>query len=361
MKVVALTMEGSGEVSVSGLGTIPGTTTPDQQGPHLPGYVPYLPLIFKWIATLIILMMAGWVVFTIKTTRKLHKPHNIFVANLMITDIISAILTTVQASIMMIGYATGIGDFINCRIFVFLLFPIFVIQYTYLLISVDKVIAIAIPFKHRKIMRRRVIIGSIVSGWLVSILLYSRHVFFNPGYIKVAQYGICQELDINFIFFLLTFIMPIFAVSFITLTLNICLSYKAYQVQRQIRAEFRLSGTTSNEIKNLKKKHATIKTQMKPMITLLVVSLGSTAINLLFPILYIPARVLETPAFYEDMMNYVFAPNVGYLVLLLHPFVYGLYYKQVRESMMKVLKRAKCRNKYNSAVVAPQPRRTAWM
>ena len=46
----------------------------------LPGYVPYLSLAFKLIATTINLMLSSWVVYTIKTTRSLHKPHNIFVA-----------------------------------------------------------------------------------------------------------------------------------------------------------------------------------------------------------------------------------------------------------------------------------------
>ena len=92
------------------------------------------------------------------------------------------------------------------------------------------------------------------------------------------------------------------------------------------------------------------------MITLMVVILGSTALGLFFPLLYLPAlRVLETSAFYEDVTKYVIAQNLGYLALLLHPFVYGLYYKQVRELMMKELKQATCRNKFNTAVVTPQP------
>ena len=202
-------------MSGSGLGITPGTTTPDQQGPHLPGYFPYLSLVFKWIATLIILMMAGWVFFTIKTTRKLHKPHNIFVANLMITDIISAVLTTIQASIMMIGYATGVGDFVNCRLFIFLVMPVFVIYCTYLMISVDQVIAIAFPFKHRKTMKPRVIVGSITAAWLFAILLYSQ-AFFNDGYIKIAQYGTCSSEGNALLFTLLTYMLPNFTVSLMT-------------------------------------------------------------------------------------------------------------------------------------------------
>ncbi|XP_065886708.1 rhodopsin, GQ-coupled-like [Dysidea avara] len=345
-------MEGSSEVSGSGLGITPGTTTPDQQGPHLPGYFPYLSLVFRWIATLIILMMAGWVVFTIKTTRKLHKPHNIFVANLMITDIISAVLTTVLTSIMMVGYVTGVGDFINCRVFVFLLFPIFVIDCTYLMISVNQVIAIAFPYKHKKIMKPRTIFGSIPAAWLLSILLSSR-AYFSAGYIKMAQYGTCISEGSTFIFTLLGYVLPVFTVSLIVIILNIYLSYKAYQVQREIQEESRLSGTTSNEVKE---KQATIKAHLKPMKTLLVVVLGSAALGLIFPLLYIPARILKSPVLFES--THIVITNVAYLLLLLHPFVYGLYYKQVREPMMRVLKRVVCKN---SAVVAPQPRRTAWM
>jgi len=95
------------------------------------------------------------------------------------------------------------------------------------------------------------------------------------------------------------------------------------------------------------------------MITLLVVVLGSSAFGLLLPLLYFPVIALDSPAVYENFVRYGVTPNVGYLIYLLHPFVYGLYYKQVREPMMKVLKRVTCRKKFNSVV--PQPRRTAWM
>ena len=180
---------------MSGSGITPGSTTPDHQGPNLPGYLPYLSLVFSWITTLIILMMAGWVVFTIKTTRKLHKPHNIFVAHLMITDIIIAVFNTIVTSIMMIGYATGLGDFINCRVFIFffLILPV-VVYITYLMISVNQLIAITFPYEYKKIMKHDVIIGSLTVAWLVAILLQI-HVFFHSGYIKIAQYGRCNEQE----------------------------------------------------------------------------------------------------------------------------------------------------------------------
>ena len=290
------------------------------------------------------------------------KSHNIFVANLMITGIISVVFNSILTSFMIIGYAAGVGDFIACRVYAFFILVLILVRYcTYLMISVDKVIAIAFPFKHKKIVKRRVIVGSITAAWLLAILLQIQ-VFFKPGYVKIAQHGRCISKKGSFLILgLLTTVLPIFTISLPVLILNAFLSYRAYQVQRQIREESRLSGTISNEVNNLKKKQAAIKTQLKPMITLLIVILGSCAVGLLLPLLYFPIISQDASKVYEEIVLYVIDPNLGYLLTLLHPFIFGLYYKQVREQMMKVLKRVTCRNKFNSAVVPPHPQRIAWM
>jgi len=100
---------------------------------------------------------------------------------------------------------------------------------------------------------------------------------------------------------------------------------------------------------------------MKSIVTLLVVVFGSMACGLLFPLLYIPARLLESALTYENVMKYVIGTNIGYIILLLHPFVYGLYYKQVRDPMIASLKRILCQDKFCSAVVAPQQQKLTWI
>ena len=59
-------------MSYSGSGT---NQEIDDQGSALPGYVPYLSLVFRLITAPVILLLSGWVVYTIKTTRSLHKSH----------------------------------------------------------------------------------------------------------------------------------------------------------------------------------------------------------------------------------------------------------------------------------------------
>jgi len=58
------------------------------------------------------------------------------------------------------------------------------------------------------------------------------------------------------------------------------------------------------------------------------------------------------------IMDVAVAPNIMFITFLLNPIVYGLYFKQVREPMMKKLRSVCCNSKFNTAVVAPMPQRT---
>ena len=148
-----------------------------------------------------------------------------------------------------------------------------------------------------------------------------------------------------------------FITSLLAMVFNVYLAIKAYQIHKQIQKETTLSGVTS-EVEALREKQHKIKKHLKPIVTLLVVMFSSSFIAFLFLLLLIPVRLLWH---HENVIEYIIAPNVIYIVFLLHPIVYGLYFKQVREPIVKTPKRMLCKNKFNNAVVAPQPRRTAWM
>ena len=348
------------QISGDHSGSIQETTTTDDHADHLPAYLAYLSLGFKAISTVIIVLMAGWIIVAIKTTRSLHNIHNIYVAHLMATDAISALISLLLTGTMIIGYFTGMGDFIACNVFKFLLFPVIIINLTFLMISVDKVIAVTFPLRYREIMRPRVVFGIITTKWVMAIVLFTHNLFNPDGFTKVAKFGTCISNDGTLFETLTTYTLPIFLACFLTTILNIYLTIKAYQVHKRIQKESKLSGGHSKDndkLKTLKKKQATIKKHLKPMTTLLVVVLGSSSIGVLFPLLFIPTVFLESPAVYEGIVRYVVTPNVGFLSLLFHPFVYGLYFKQVREPMMRLLKRITCPCKCKPAAVAPLPQR----
>ena len=82
---LAASRQMSGDGSESGQGTT--SIIDDEHAALLPAYFVYLSLGFKIISTVIIIVMASCVFITINITRSLHKTHNIFVAHLMILDI----------------------------------------------------------------------------------------------------------------------------------------------------------------------------------------------------------------------------------------------------------------------------------
>jgi len=232
-----------------------------------------------------------------------------------------------------------------------------------MIIAADKVFAIKYPFKYRRKMKPRVVTAVIVGAWLLALIPTAQTIIFDAsGYNPNVEYGTCLADGTAFLEAVIIFITPLILSPILTVILNIYLAIKAHHVHKQIEKETRLAGTIdspSERMTALKKKQSSIKRHRKPLITLLVVVLGSTFIGLTFTPLYLLGRFLIGSQVYQDLMELVVAPNMPYVVLLLQPLVYGLYFKQVREPMMKHLNRILRINKMNA--VAPQPPRTVWM
>jgi len=101
----------------------------------------------------------------------------------------------------------------------------------------------------------------------------------------------------------------------------------------------------------LQKHH--IRQNRKPVVTLLIVISGNVFIALFLVPLQVLGRLLIDSQVYQELMNFAIYPNMDYVLQLFFSLVYALCFKQVREPMMKMLRRLLRINKVNS--VAPQP------
>ena len=341
-------------ISYSGLGT---NQEIDHQDSALPGYVSYLSLLFKIITTTITLLLSGWVVYTIKITTSLHKPHNIFVANLLVSGMIATLVYSLVSCTMMISYQLGMESIASCTTNRFTVLPVQVNRISLVIIAADKALAITSPYKYRRWMRPRVVATIITSSWLLAVIpaVLSIATSENDVFIIVPEYGACVPAEDVYIKYVFIVAVPATVQSFLSISLNIYLSTTAIQVRKQIEKEMMLSGECE-KLTALKKKQRNIRRNMKPIITLLVVNLANILGFLFFVVLFLFVSVLVD---HQEFLQYVIIANSPYLVHLVNPITYGLYFRQVREPMMKCLKRLTRMNKVNA--VAPQPRRTAWM
>ena len=157
----------------------------------------------------------------------------------------------------------------------------------------------------------------------------------------MPEYGTCS-FDVNgFIELFFVIILPGFMASILTIALNVYLSVKACQVQKQIEKETRLAGynSESENLKALKKKQRNIRRNRKPMIMLFVVISGSVFVSLFLIPLHIVRRILVNSQVYQDILDYIFFPNIEFMLQFFYVLVYGLYFKQVCEPMMRHLRR----------------------
>ena len=328
----------------------------DDQGSVLPGYVPYLSLVFKLTITLVNLLLVGWVVYTIKATRSLHRPHNIFVANLLVAGIMFTLSGTLLSSGMMIGYQLGTEFIISCNPWKLRTLPFYVSIMSFVTIAADKVIAVTSPFKYKRMMKPHVVSAIVGGEWLLAVIPTAYTIIDGgDGVTEVPEYGTCSFAGKGYAQLVFVVMLPSFVASLLTISLNVYLAMKAYQVQKQIEKETKLSGhnSQSGNLTALKKKQRGITRNKKPVITLLMVIFGYVSIVLFFVPLQVLGRLFIDSQVYQDVMNYVISPNIELVLQFYAVLVYGLYFKQVREPMIKCLRRFLRINKINT--VAPQP------
>ena len=183
--------------------------------------------------------MCSLVISTILQNRSLHNVHNVLIVNLMVADIVAIIGCAFQNIGMTVSYIICVQDPFRCDMLIFFFFPINVIMYTFVILSVEKFIAIKYALRHRAIVTHHRVYQVIAAGWII-IPLFSftglmQEKFVGTEYDKLSRSGFCLYKQASFIGMLFSRGFPIFLAFFITITLDVYLSIKAYQVYRKFK------------------------------------------------------------------------------------------------------------------------------
>ena len=305
---------------------------------EIPGYLTYVVILYRLASTVLVIGMGSLIISTIVKTRALHNVHNILIVNLMAADIAALTAYTFQTTGMMFSYIIGIQDPFRCDVLHFSLFPIIVIIYTFVMLSVDKFIAIKFALRYNTIVTHRRAYLAITAGWFIALLLRIMRLTYEliagTEYDKSSQFGSCSLKQRSVLVSLFTAIIPLFFACFITITLDVYLSIKAYQMYKRIQQE---NGVERQRFKDKLNK---ILQQLKPAITLLVTILGSMAVSLVSSIanIYIVTLMVEDKSSYQIFVRYIILSNSGILTATLHPLVYGLYFREIRLPLCRRLK-----------------------
>ena len=315
----------------------------------IPVYITYVVLIFRLASTVCIIGMGSLVISTIAKNRSLHNIHNTFIVNLMVSDILGIATYTFQTTGMMFSYIIGIQDPFRCDVLNFSLFPIFVAVCTFVMLSVDKFIAIKFALRYKAIVTHHRVYQAIAAGWITALIFrFTRLIYeliFDAEYSRSSQLGFCSidQYWVN----LLTTIIPTFFACSVIITLDVYLSVKAYQLYKNSQ------GNNGEGLQTHVEDNNKTLQQLKPIITLLVTVSGNIAVAVIGSIVYVSTLIVENRS-YQMFAKYIILPNLLHLAMILHPLVYGLYFKQICQPLCRRFKRmtqcCKCKKKLNSLV-----------
>ena len=263
---------------------------------------------------------------------------------------------------MTVSYIIGTQDPFRCDVFHLLIFPILITLYTFVMLSVEKFIAIKFALRYKAIITHRRVFQVIAAGWIIAPLFEFMEVAYDltvgTEHDKYYRFGFCFPKQASFVvdFFTLVHVVPILLAFFMTITLDVYLSIKVYQIYKKIQKENKV------EMQISKKKLNKLLCQLKPMITLLVTISVTTAMSVIAVILYELTVTVEG----TSLIKLVTLPNFPYLSMSLHPLVYGLYFTKIRQALCRKLKRMAQSCKFNKEMNSGQAYndrsiRRAWM
>jgi len=296
----------------------------DDQGFVLPAYAPYLSNVMLKLTVLIAtLLLSSWMVYTIKKT-SLHKSYYLFIGNLLVSDMIAAVLIFIIQCSMMISYQLGVKPLIGCYAYKFVAFgPLLVNTFSIVILSCDRVVATIFPTMYKNLKAYRVEAGIISGAWLLAVIpatyMMLSHV---DGEFDIPKYGMCvfeQNAYKGAVYI---------SIPFLVIILSGMLIAKA-----KCRSEAgNLTGINiqATKISTLKKIDFSIDWKGKLINIVLLV------LFTFYVLLLLSGKFLNNSSGYQRIMIYVVVPNCTYIIQFFRSIVIGLYFKQVYSPIAKL-------------------------
>ena len=143
----------------------------------------YLKILLLLVAIPVTIIPAVIIIHIIRKTEELHTKYCLFLVNLLISDILNGIRYCLVIFIMILYlldirmYFTYISDII----FVIITILQVTTQYCFVLLAIDRVVGVALPYRYRNIMKPKVVYSLVASVWIIAaVLSFSTRILGTP-------------------------------------------------------------------------------------------------------------------------------------------------------------------------------------
>lgn len=141
-----------------------------EAGLGLSPYVTYLTILLLFLGAAIVTLPALFIIIIIFKNEKLQTKNNIFLINLLISDIIQVLSRLTIRGALIIMYLCGLNASVNCVIVQsFNLTTGVATKISFLPVIVDRLLYIALPFAYKRIVTNKVVAMTIIIIWIVTV------------------------------------------------------------------------------------------------------------------------------------------------------------------------------------------------
>ena len=289
----------------------------------VPLLVTYLRILLLMIVIPAIVIPASLIIHVIWKNESLHTKYYFFVVNLLVNDIASTPRYLYEIYLMTL-YLFGVAVNHNDIFHSIMTIPRMNLRFGFLLLAIDRVIGVAFPYRHRKIMTTRVACNLIAVAWLMAaIMMFIIRVTSSTLFAPPFGNYLPSPSPVASIALILSMVTSIVMI----VVSNAYLFYVTAQSNKRLLQNRRLNGGEGNETKRIQKLLKAFQIQAKPTASALILGGIDCGMIMLIVILFI---VFQS-SIYTFQISYV----MEWGQMLSHFFVYGIYMKEIRRRIQK--------------------------
>ena len=213
----------------------------------IPLFATYFSIMILLVAIPAIIIPAVLVIRIILQTEKLHTIYYLFVINLLATDILNTLRMGLEITLMClylfcINVDTTVS--LNFIIYTILSIPRIAARFSFITLAIDRVVAIAFPYRHKSIMTYKRAYIMMMLTWtissIVNLVTYSA-----SSFAFIGSFGIFIPLDkpiVRALFFVI-----LLGLSFILIIcVNVYLYVQINKSKQKLEENMRINGGNNN-------------------------------------------------------------------------------------------------------------------
>ena len=310
----------------------------------VPEYISYAFLCVMSTSIPMVIIPAFWAIVIIVKNKKLQTNNNIFLINLLLSDVGFVVVLWCTNGRLTVLYLLGINVDVDCTIeAVPIMISLIASMLMFIPTCVDRFIHIAFPFSYKRIVTTKVIIATTITLWIAAIVI-GPLIYINEPFDYIPSVGACKLRQTSIpvlLILLLSLFIPIMLITITSIYLRqrIIKSKKFFHSVKRTAAQQRES-TKAGRLAEI------LQEQVKPTLAVFRVGGIDAVLDILISLVAVASHLLSPSSTIAYIVSVVFPTHcITYLQSVSHWLVYNV---DIREKMLDCIR---MRNKRSKVIV----------